>query len=162
MRGQFVHDFFVSLFCAAGDRVLIVGCHADSVSHFKEVLLYVIELVKSGSHHIATDAVSEDVRIVPTVITGNVLARFFAVLVLRGVIEWSTVTVLSRKRQIFGCCFFGAVLFSGILGNDWRFCQNCYSHAMPRVALYSPRDLNEPGSSLWRQSRSALPTKRWT
>ena len=70
-------------------------------------------------HRIGTNTVPENIRIVPTVVTGNIFARFLAVLVLYGGIERNTAAVLPCKSQILGGSFFGAVLLGGIFGNDF-------------------------------------------
>lgn len=79
------------------------------------------ELVKSGLHSIGTNTVPKNLRIVPAIVTGDILARFLAVLVLHGRIERNTAAVLSCKGQILGGGFFGAVLLGGIFSND-LFC----------------------------------------
>lgn len=88
---------------------------------FKVSLFLVTELVKGSLHRIGTNTVPENVRIVPAIVTGNILARFLAVLVLYGGVKRNTIAVLSCKGQILGGSFFGAVLLGGVFGNDF-FC----------------------------------------
>ena len=88
---------------------------------FQGKLFLAAELVKSSLHRIGTNTIPENVRIVPIIITGDILARFLAVLVLNGRIERNTAAVLSCKGQILGSSFFGTVLLGSIFGNDF-FC----------------------------------------
>ena len=168
--------FFISSLCAAGGAVLISGgklfkritlvprhhpsaVHTDGVSLFKEKLFLAAELVKGGLHRIGTNTVPENIRIVQAIVTGNILARFLAVLVMYGRIERNTAAVLFCNRQIFGGSFFGAVLFGSVFGNDF-FCALAgivVKPCMPRAVLYSSRDLNKPASSCRRQPNSEYP-----
>lgn len=52
------------------------------------------ELGKGCLHFFCTDTVPENVRIIPAIVTGNILACFLAVLVLHGRIERNTVAVV--------------------------------------------------------------------
>lgn len=141
--GQLVHDLFVGSLCAAGGAVLVSGgklfkrialvprhhpsaVHADGVSFFKEELFLSAELVKGSLHRIGTNTVPENIGIVPTIVTGNILACFLAVLVLYGRIERNTAAVLPCESQILSGSFFGTVLLGGIFDNDLlRSCRNC-------------------------------------
>src|SRR5699024_359874 len=93
--------------------------HADGISLFKEILFLSAELVKGGLHRIGTNTVPENVRIVPAIVTGDVLARFLAVLVLHDGVKRNTAAVLSCKSQILGGSFYGTILLGGILVNDF-------------------------------------------
>ena len=93
--------------------------HADRITLFKVSLFLVTELVKGSLHRIGTNTVPENVRIVPAIVTGNILARFLAVLILHRRIERNTTAVLSCNGQILGGSFFGAVLLGGVFGNDF-------------------------------------------
>src|SRR5699024_10232655 len=53
-------------------------------------------------------------RIVPVVISADILAGFFAVLVLNGLIKWNTASVLLSQCQKPRCGLLGTTVFLGI------------------------------------------------
>ena len=95
---QLVHRFSVSPFCTAGCAALKHNCqffkggavlpradsptgHTDCKTLFKQGLLSVIQFLKCPLHLLSLYAVPENVGIVPSIINGNILARFLAILV---------------------------------------------------------------------------------
>ncbi len=99
-----LHGFVIGPFCTAGCAALKEDCqffkgqpgadgtdpstgHTDGVSLFQKGLFPVIQFFKCFSDSFSLDAVPENLRIVPVFIPADILAGFFAVLVLYGLVK---------------------------------------------------------------------------
>ena len=120
--GQVFYGFAVGSFCAASGAALkekrqffkgqpsadgtdpSTG-HTDGVSLFQKGLFPVIQFFKCFSDSFSLDAVPENLRIVPVFIPADILAGFFAVLVLYGLVKRNTASVLIGQRQKLRCGF---------------------------------------------------------